>query len=111
MKKYINRTNVILTIVLVSGLLFWNSSLAQSEIGPNDDYLGQLRKNQLKWEMVSGDGSRVAPVVTRSKVHGGWLVGPVDSGDGKVRGLTFVPDPQHKWDVKISGTEKRSHKK
>ncbi len=34
--------------------------------------------------------------MARAKVPGGWLVGI--GGNGMFSGITFYPDPHHKWD-------------
>lgn len=36
------------------------------------------------------------PVLYRCKVEAGWVV---STGSGEGSGLTFVPDPEHKWNV------------
>ena len=38
-----------------------------------------------------------ARIVSRAKIPGGWLV-CLESGNVRSSGLTFVPDPDHKWD-------------
>lgn len=40
--------------------------------------------------------SRMAHVMYRAKVPGGWLV-VADSSQG-FSGITFYPDPRHEWD-------------
>jgi len=53
----------------------------------------------LNWETLDHGTPNVGPYhvgrskfhVWRSKIPGGWLVCSPD-------GLTFVPDPEHKWD-------------
>ena len=64
---------------------------------------------KLRWERVSETwGGRKSPVCStwRAPVHGGWLVtvwaGPnaVDTNKhANGGGLTFVPDPEHRWKV------------
>lgn len=62
----------------------------------------------LIWQTISCDilppdrpspGLQVVPYIGRTKVPGGWLVfytrGLGGLGDS---GLTFYPDPEHKWD-------------
>ena len=52
----------------------------------------------LLWETIKVDHSGATWVVaTRAKVLGGWLVHTKDEG------LVFLPDPQHAWNVAISG--------
>ena len=66
---------------------------------------------KLKWEMLAGNAAlttqfKAAPPsrVHRSKIPGGWLVETYRPSfrDGLLAangvGLTFVPDPEHKWD-------------
>jgi hypothetical protein len=52
-----------------------------------------------KWRLASDDG---ANSVYRAKVPGGWLVlvrcVPSSSYRGEGAGITFMPDPEHKWD-------------
>jgi len=45
---------------------------------------------ELKWERIAKD-SLGLPEVLRAKILGGWLV---LTGFG----ITFVPDPEHRWD-------------
>ena len=50
----------------------------------------------LKWEKVPEQGrSSVYSQTERAKIPGGWLV-RTSLGEGS--GVTFVPDPDHKWD-------------
>lgn len=50
----------------------------------------------LKWEQLEGDGSFFnSDLVLRTKIPGGWLVALHMSEGG---GITFYPDPTHKWD-------------
>lgn len=53
----------------------------------------------MEWETISDD--RVTDIVTeRAKILGGWLVRfwfATGLGNGQ-SGMTFVPDPKHKWD-------------
>jgi len=51
---------------------------------------------RLEWEDVDGNGSG-PDVIRRAKVTGGWLVFAYDAIFG-ASGLTFIPDPNHKWD-------------
>jgi len=37
-------------------------------------------------------------IVSRAKVPGGWLVLVRGGGADEALGLTFYPDPEHKWD-------------
>lgn len=73
---------------------------------------------RLKWELIGVDKSSAIPMeemeTYRAAVPGGWLVtvwaDVVDKATAKKRGneigpghwgggLTFVPDPEHKWVV------------
>jgi hypothetical protein len=51
----------------------------------------------LKWEWVQNEGlkSRDYDTTYRTKVPGGWLI-RTEACEGV--GLTFYPDPNHKWD-------------
>jgi hypothetical protein len=50
----------------------------------------------LKWEAITlaRNENQQDPVVSRAKVLGGWLI----FAHGTASGLTFLPDPSHKWD-------------
>jgi len=59
--------------------------------------MSEHAKPELSWQRLSDDTSR-------SKIPGGWLVA-VDyyhDDNDQMRGcgtsITFVPDPEHKWD-------------
>jgi hypothetical protein len=54
---------------------------------------------KLVWTQVAEEGRAIegrGHKTLRAKVPGGWLVGVWMMGGG---GVTFVPDPQHSWDV------------
>jgi hypothetical protein len=65
---------------------------------------------KLKWELLAGsvanNSQRATPPsrIHRSKIPGGWLVETYRRSTGNSAtissgvGLTFVPDPDHKWD-------------
>ena len=64
---------------------------------------------RVKWERIEGQGGGLvgerSPEVRRAKIPGGWLVETTrqaitgnSNGGGLGVGLTFVPDPEHKWD-------------
>jgi len=57
-----------------------------------------LAMKPLKWEFVGSSGSSKAcpDGVSRAKVQGGWLVRIWSIFGGS--GITFMPDPDHKWD-------------
>jgi hypothetical protein len=70
---------------------------------------GQEAAKQMKWERIEGQSGGLvgerSPEVRRAKIPGGWLVESTrqaitgnSSGSGLGVGLTFVPDPEHKWD-------------
>jgi hypothetical protein len=48
---------------------------------------------KLKFEKLDIDA--LSARVNRAKVPGGWLVISTSSSGG---GVTFLPDPEHKWD-------------
>jgi len=50
-----------------------------------------LRFEKLECVIEGYSGQRVT---YRAKIRGGWLVGMPDSD----KGMTFVLDPEHKWD-------------
>ena len=62
--------------------------------------MGKETKRQLSWEELNASRTDAGILnlgcwsVHRSKVPGGWLV-LVREG---TNGLTFYPDPEHKWD-------------
>ena len=52
---------------------------------------------KLNWEKLDQDPDYFSTY--RAKVPGGWLVMVVYSGGaGAGTGVTFYPDPNHKWD-------------
>ncbi|MCF7912305.1 MAG: hypothetical protein K9M99_07245 [Candidatus Cloacimonetes bacterium] len=60
---------------------------------------------ELVWEFISGiyighDGRSYKSVsIQRAKVPGGWIIRLIYGKDsGGLGGLTFYPDPLHKWD-------------
>lgn len=62
--------------------------------------MGLFSKNYigtLQWEAIKCEGESGHPyVLYRATVPGGWLVqSPGGSG-----GLAFVPDPEHRWDLR-----------
>ena len=64
--------------------------------------------SKLNWEYIE-QASKPAKgnngnYIRRAKVPGGWLVesyvgGQTADGLGYGLGLTFIPDPDHKWEV------------
>jgi hypothetical protein len=58
---------------------------------------------KLTWELLRSSGLPASCQVRRFKVPGGWLIYIyAESTDGRYPyahgGLTFYPDPEHKWD-------------
>ena len=49
--------------------------------------------SKLKFETLDDDNQAMR--VNRAKVPGGWLLVVLSNSGG---GLTFYPDPEHKWD-------------
>ena len=49
----------------------------------------------IKWEQLKSNRDAHYGFIYRAKVPGGWLVHYVGY---EASGLTFYPDPQHKWD-------------
>jgi hypothetical protein len=47
---------------------------------------------------VMYDGDKPAKQAYRASVVGGWLVFVWTPGKGGLTGVTFCPDPDHKWD-------------
>jgi hypothetical protein len=56
----------------------------------------ETERPQLVWEKLNSNGGGFAlqSDVHRAKVPGGWLV----LVNHPTTGLTFYPDPEHKWD-------------
>lgn len=55
----------------------------------------ETERPQLVWEKLnSGGGGVLHWDVHRAKVPGGWMVLVIHN----TTGLTFYPDPEHKWD-------------
>lgn len=53
----------------------------------------------ITWEHIKAKGSNGGPQYTyRAKVIGGWLV-ETQNYTGQCGGLTFVPDPNHEWQL------------
>ncbi len=55
---------------------------------------GQLVWEELKSSRVKGGIFKLDWKVHRTKVPGGWLVLVIHNTNG----LSFYPDPEHKWD-------------
>src|SRR5436190_9075380 len=62
----------------------------------------EANKHALVWEGLPSFGILPGSGLYRTKVSGGWLVfatiPSVRNADPTASGLTFVPDPEHKWD-------------
>jgi hypothetical protein len=64
-----------------------------------------MTKAKLKWELIE-TGDEVF-LIKRAKIPGGWLVWAAENEEPEedepctlatAAGLTFVPDPTHRWD-------------
>jgi len=65
--------------------------------------------SKLDWEFIEQNNKPISAseqgsYTRRVKIPGGWLVesvirGMVSDGIGYGLGLTFVPDPEHKWKI------------
>jgi len=61
--------------------------------------------SKLKFEKLEVEGQSVR--VNRAKIPGGWLLVVMSNSGG---GVTFCPDPEHKWDGKsIENSVKPEH--
>jgi hypothetical protein len=61
--------------------------------------------SKLKFEKLEVEGQSVR--VNRAKIPGGWLLVVMSNSGG---GVTFCPDPEHKWDGKsIESSGKPEH--
>ncbi|WP_295964605.1 DNA primase [uncultured Xanthomonas sp.] len=56
----------------------------------------------LEWETLGNEGAVEAIVTQRARVFGGWLV---RAGSGANAPLTFVPDPEGRWDGEDFGED------
>lgn len=58
--------------------------------------------NRLDWQQLYSPDTERAHQTWRSKIPGGWLVSADFDLPGEYAGqgcsITFVPDPEHKWD-------------
>lgn len=61
----------------------------------------------IDWEIIPGGhggAKKITLISNRAKVPGGWLIYICDHGSQRGSGgwghggLTFYPDPKHKWD-------------
>ncbi len=54
-------------------------------------------KGTLIWHEIKNEGGPRAAF--RTKITGGWLFSVRDSAGGMANGagVTFIPDPEHKW--------------
>jgi hypothetical protein len=100
-----------LAVAGVLGLFYAGAGLHDAGTSAGGLAYGQEAAGQmptLVWERlkVSGVDTSTAPRVYRCKIHGGWLLETSrsrgsfggQSGGGIGVGLTFIPDPEHKWD-------------
>jgi hypothetical protein len=85
---------MILRLHSVGGLLLshlWRSSkVLKANKGA---YYISIAMPKLKFEKLDVDA--LSARVNRAKIPGGWLVIATSSSGG---GVTFYPDPEHKWD-------------
>jgi hypothetical protein len=59
--------------------------------------MAREERSRLVWEELGSSGRGVLKLdwdVFRTRVPGGWLVLVIQNTSG----LTFYPDPEHKWD-------------
>jgi hypothetical protein len=61
------------------------------------------KKEAILWYAVPSRGMKSNSEIHRAKVLGGWLVfvsvdSPFRANEFTGSGLTFVPDPDHRWD-------------
>jgi hypothetical protein len=63
-----------------------------------------MAERKLCWEKLSqktGERARSEPLMAfRARVFGGWLVFGYGA-TGEEGAMTFVPDPEHKWDAEV----------
>jgi hypothetical protein len=52
----------------------------------------------LMFKDINSGGRPFFTQFSRSKVPGGWLIAAISTTDRGCHGLTFFPDPEHKWD-------------
>jgi len=87
-----------LAVVAVLGLFYVGYGLQSGSPGVA---FGQdvLARRGLDWKPVGHLPNQVVPAIRRTKIPGGWLVlvSPQSSALTD-SGITFVPDPEHKWD-------------
>ena len=50
---------------------------------------------KLKFEKLDVSTLTVNTIINRAKIPGGWLLVSTSNAGG---GVTFYPDPEHKWD-------------
>lgn len=104
-----SRAWFVLAVAGVLGLIYVGHGLHRG-----DDAVWQLPMGNVAMAQEAGNdgGLTFRPIpdnngdiqINIAKVPGGWLVDAFDTrvgrGDGSGVGLTFLPDPQHKWDGK-----------
>jgi hypothetical protein len=56
----------------------------------------------LQWEVLGNEGASEGFATQRARVFGGWLV---RVGNGANAPLTFVPDPEGRWDGEDFGED------
>ena len=50
---------------------------------------------KLKFEKLDASTLSASTIMNRAKIPGGWLLVSTSNAGG---GVTFYPDPEHKWD-------------
>jgi hypothetical protein len=50
---------------------------------------------KLVFERLEGSNIPTSTILSRAKISGGWLIVSTSNNGG---GVTFYPDPEHKWD-------------
>jgi hypothetical protein len=61
----------------------------------------------LQWEIVKNSGEGKPQQLSRAKVIGGWLISAIPSAAIGGAGITFLPDPEHQWQLNSSFDAKK----
>ena len=98
----------VLATIAIAALLYVGTGLRRERqfSGPAASagtlYAQEANKHALVWNEVPSFGILPGSAMYRTKITGGWLVfGVIPSARNSepvASGLTFVPDPDHKWD-------------
>ena len=105
MKALVERVGVFTTPALAAVILigacyvFFSEPAAVSIAQAPPTYERTKEGSLIRFELVSHWGAEGQ--VQRAKVPGGWLV-TINGAAGPPFGLTFVPDPKHRWDTDAS---------